>query len=325
MQQSASKGVPTKIRDVENHKLHECGLLISRGTKSKRSDDKNCCQLREIFEVDEALHSSEANEAPLMSNLTHLELESMAKLRCIWNEPYLSVINLQSLKIVKISNCKGLRFLFSPSLVKSLVHLEKLILHDLPELQQLITERESDVDKEQQVLKTVKEKDKASASASQGHLQPICFPSLIEIRVENCNNLKSLISTSVALSLSQLQRLTISGASKLEQVFEYEGGINIEDTGREIVLPQLRMLHLQELPKLEGFTLMGYHCCFIQLDSLTVKECPNLTTSFSVDSKETIHARTKAVGDAPMEGSAAVSYSQESSWPIGSDINWTVW
>ncbi|XVF70599.1 hypothetical protein PTKIN_Ptkin11bG0175700 [Pterospermum kingtungense] len=517
------------LQKLEKLKITNCMNLASlspMGQNLKEVKIKSCCQLREIFEVDEILRNSEANEAPtpLMSDLTCLELELLSELRCIWKGPSHSVINLESLKIIKISNCKRLRCLFSSYLVKSLVHLEQLILHDLPELEQLITEQGSDAEQEQQALNMAKgpshsvinlrslkiikisnckrlrrlfslslvkslvvlqqlilhdlpelvqlitdlgsdveqeqhvfnmvkekvdghgqhkyslpfqpswefevskcpklrpiiiqqevndqaqvkglylsnrqcnsfnvllrqslphltvgnhlqflqwlimsncsklkslfprllaeslphlrylrieqcdeleqiiDKDETSASSSQGHLQPICFPSLTEICIEGCNSLKSLFSVTVALSLSQLKWFTIRGASKLEQVFEYQGGIDIEDTEKEIVLPQLRRLSLEELPRLQSFIPMGYHCSFQQLCSFKVKECPNLTTSFRVDSKHTIHAKTEAVGNSPMknpntdvdvmEGSASdedVRKGFETTWPVGSDINW---
>ncbi|XVF70604.1 hypothetical protein PTKIN_Ptkin11bG0176200 [Pterospermum kingtungense] len=454
------------LQKLEKLKITNCTNLASlspMGQNLKEVKIKNCCQLREIFEVDKILHNNEANEAltPLMSDLTCLELELLSELRCIWKGPSHSVINLESLKIIKISNCTRLRRLFSPYLVKSLVHLEQLILHDLPELEQLIIEHGSDaeqaqqvlnmakgpshsvmnlrslkiinisnckrlrclfslslvkslvvlqqlilhdlpelvqlitylgsdVEQEQHVFNMVKEKvnghgqhkyflpfqpswefevskcpklrpiviqqevnDQAqvksnamnwsksltrmetSASSSQGHLQPICFPSLTEICIEGCNNLKSLFSATVALSLSQLEWFTIRGASKLEQVFEYEGGIDIEDTEKEIVLPQLLGLSLEELPRLQSFIPMGYHCSFRELWSFKVKECSSLTTSFRVDSEHTVHAKTETVGNSPMkdpntdvdvmEGSAIdvdVRKGSETTWPVGSDINW---
>ncbi|XVF70620.1 hypothetical protein PTKIN_Ptkin11bG0177500 [Pterospermum kingtungense] len=64
-------------------------------------------------------------------------------------------------------------------------------------------------------LEQIIDKDETSASLSTGHLQPICFPNLTSICMEECNNLKSLFSVSVAFS--QLKWFTIRGASKLEQ------------------------------------------------------------------------------------------------------------
>ncbi|XVE80367.1 hypothetical protein DITRI_Ditri14bG0134200 [Diplodiscus trichospermus] len=435
------------LQKLEKLKIKNCMNMASLspvGQNLKEVMIKDCGQLQEIFRVDEVLHSREANQAPLLSNLTRLELKSLSELRCIWKGPSHPVINLQSLEIVKISNCNRLRCLFSPSFINSLVHLERLFLRDLPELEQLITELESDPEQEQQVLNKVKEKvdgqhelflpslkkigvskcprlapfiiqqevnnqaqvkglylsnqhcnsfdillrqslpnlehftfgnhlqflkwlivsycsklkslfspmlaqslphlsylyikqceelgqiidrDTTSAPSSQGHVQSICFPCLIEICIEECSNLKSLFSVSVTLSLSQLKWFTIRGVSKLEQVFEYQGGIDIEDAEKEIVLPQLRILSLKELPRLKSFIPMGYRCSFPKLDSLKVEKCPSLTTSFSTES--TIHARTKAVADVPMDGFATDAdimevsdRDGETTWQVGSDINW---
>ncbi|XVF70610.1 hypothetical protein PTKIN_Ptkin11bG0176800 [Pterospermum kingtungense] len=200
-----------------------------------------------------------------------------------------------------------LKSLFPRLHAESLSHLSYLLIEQCDELEQII------------------DKDETSTSPSQAHLQPICFPSLTMICMEGCNNLKSLFSVSVALSLSQLQRFTIRGASKLEQIFEYEGGIDIKDTEKEIVLPRLTILSLEELSKLQSFIPMGYHCSFRKLMSFKVKECPSLTTSFRVDSKRTIHAKTETVGDSPMEGSNSdedTTEGSETTWPVGSDINW---
>ncbi|XVF70700.1 hypothetical protein PTKIN_Ptkin11bG0183500 [Pterospermum kingtungense] len=178
-------------------------------------------------------------------------------------------------------------------------------------------------------LEQIIDNDETSASSSQGLPQPICFPSLMEICIEKCNSLKSLFSVSVAISFSQLQWFTIRGASKLEQVFKYEGGIDIEDTEKEIVLPKLIELSLEKLPRLNSFTPMCYQCSFPQLFSLKVEECPSFTTSLGVDSMQTIHTMTevpKTVGDSPMKGSATdvdVMEGFEITWPAGSDINWT--
>ncbi|XVF70621.1 hypothetical protein PTKIN_Ptkin11bG0177600 [Pterospermum kingtungense] len=449
------KGFLQKLEELEITNCMNLASLSPLGQNLKEVMIEDCCQLHEIFEVDEILQNSEVNQVPLMSNLTYLQLELLSELRCIWKGPSHSVINLGSLEIVNISNCKRLRCLLSPSLVKSLVHLKRLSLNDLPELKQLITELESDAEQDKQVLNMVKEKvdgphkpfipllpsleyfevskcpqlepvviqqevnnqpqvkglylanmqcssfdillrqslphlehltvgnhlqflrgliisncsklkslfprlfaqslphlsylgieqcdeleqiidkDETSASSSQGHLQPICFPSLTKICIEGCNNLKSLFSVTVALSLSQLELFTIRGASKLEQVFKYEGGIDIEDTEKEIVLPELCELSLEELLRLQSFIPMGYHCSFPELFSLKVKECPSLTTSFRVDSVHTVHAKTETVGDSPMKGSNTdvevtegsatnvdIIEGSETIWPVGSDINW---
>ena len=114
------------------------------------------------------------------------------------------------------------------------------------------------------------------ASSSQDHLQPISFPSLERIWIYGCSNLKSLFPISVTRSLSNLKSIRILGASKLEQVFGYQGELNVEDDQKGIVFPELKELELSELPSLKSFVPMGYHFRFPTFISLNVEGCPNL-------------------------------------------------
>ena len=143
-------------------------------------------------------------------------------------------------------------------------------------------------------MEEIIEMDQTSiASSSQGHLQPISFPSLERIWIYGCSNLKSLFPISVTRSLSNLKSIRILGASKLEQVFGYQGELNVEDDQKGIVFPESKQLELSELPSLKSFVPMGYHFRFPTFISLNVEGCPNLLTSFSKDSKDIVHAITE--------------------------------
>ena len=131
------------------------------------------------------------------------------------------------------------------------------------------------------------------ASSSQGYLQPISFPSLQSIWIHGCNNLKSLFPISVARSLSNLNKIKIQGASKLTQVFGYEGELNVEDEEKGIVFPELEKFELLELPSLTSFAPMGYNFTFPSLNHLKVEGCPYLITRFSEDSRGIVHAITE--------------------------------
>ncbi|TYG71388.1 hypothetical protein ES288_D05G391800v1 [Gossypium darwinii] len=72
-----------------------------------------------------------------------------------------------------------------------------------------------------------------------------------------------------------------------------------------------------------SFSPVGYHFVFPSLVVLTVEGCPNLTTRFSVDSEQSVHAETQAsqsVDETIVEESATA---QETTWPAGSNISWS--
>nr|POE88931.1 disease resistance protein [Quercus suber] len=84
-----------------------------------------------------------------------------------------------------------------------------------------------------------------------GKLPPTTFCNLRIVKVENCDQLKFVFTSSIAKGLSQLQELEIRECSIMGAVVIKEEG-DIED-GDMILFPQLRRLALQRLPKLMSF------------------------------------------------------------------------
>ncbi|TYH21492.1 hypothetical protein ES288_A04G048600v1 [Gossypium darwinii] len=109
--------------------------------------------------------------------------------------------------------------------------------------------------------------------------------------------------------------LTLSGVSKLEQVFEGDEGNVSKDEEKVIHLPQLGFLELDGIPNPVSFSPVGYHFIFQSLCSLEVTYCPNITTRFSVDSEKSVHARTQA-------SQSVDEVNGETTFPIGRDIDW---
>ncbi|XVE84755.1 hypothetical protein DITRI_Ditri17bG0038100 [Diplodiscus trichospermus] len=188
----------------------------------------------------------------------------------------IQVASLRYLRKLTVSKCNRLKSLFSAMLARNLPQLKLLHIECCEELEEII------------------EMDQTSiASSSEGHLQPISFHSLGDLRIYGCSNLKSLFAISIARSLSNLKSIKICRASKLEQVFGYQGEINVKDDKKELVLPALKELKLSELPSLKSFARKDYNFGFPSLDSFEITECPKLTTSYSSMTKLPAHAKTK--------------------------------
>ncbi|KAK8647852.1 hypothetical protein V6N13_121576 [Hibiscus sabdariffa] len=243
-----------------------------------------------------------------LSSLKSLFLSDLSELREIWNGP-IQVTNFQNLTQLSVTYCGKLRYIFSPTMAQNLPQLSALHVSFCVELEKIIG------------------KDQTS---SQDLLQAICFPNLAQIDIWKCENLKCVFPITIAHGgLLKLKELRLEDVSKLEVVFEGD------DQEKVIRLLQFNDLKLIELPNCASLSPVGYHFVFPSLEEMHVISCPNITTSFSVDSKQSVHARTQAsqsVDEITVEESARQSVdeitveesttAQETRWPLGSNIQW---
>ncbi|KAK8626112.1 hypothetical protein V6N13_133764 [Hibiscus sabdariffa] len=232
-------------------------------------------------------------------------------MRVIWNGP-IQVENFQNLTQLVVAHCGKLRYIFTVTMAQNLPQLSALQIDSCVELEQII-------DKDQ--------------TSSQDHLQPICFPNLTYINIWKCGSLKCVFPVTVIHGgLPRLKELNLGDLSKLEEVFEGEDSNDEEEVIR---LPQFNHLKLIGLPNCASLSPVGYHFVSPSLKEIRVGGCPNITTSFSVDSKQSVHAKTQrsqsvdkirvdesasqTVDEITVEESASA---QETTWPLGSDIEW---
>ncbi|KAA3453081.1 disease resistance protein isoform X1 [Gossypium australe] len=283
--------IPTNIQELEFSEMTE-KKQISNVTVAEWRGGTSISNFEELFEY------SGYN----LSTLRVIGLYKLTELRVIWSGP-IQVEHFQNLTQLVVHNYRRLRYIFSPVIARNLPQLWDLDISDCEELEQII------------------EKDQ---TPSQHHLQPICFPNLCWITIINCENLKCLFPITLANGgLPKLYRLVLRRLSKLEQVFDGDESNVSKDEEKVMHLPRLTYLQLDDLPNLVSFSPVGYHFVFQSLRCLKVKACPNVTTRFSVDSKQSAHAKAQAsqsIDEIIVEESATA---QETVWPIGSDIEWT--
>ncbi|KAG8492798.1 hypothetical protein CXB51_010228 [Gossypium anomalum] len=263
---------PELIPFIISAKIQELTLLMMKGRKKMsnmmgRGGSSVSMEYLKISNFKE-LFDSGYN----LSSLKFLSLMELTELQVIWNGP-IQAVNFQNLTELNVGNCRSLRYIFSPTIAQYLPRLSELHISDCEELEQII-------DKDQ--------------TSSQHHLQPICFPSLAGVSIRDCENLKYLFPiTSAHGGLPKLGAISIRNVSKLEHVFEGDEANVSTDEEKVIHLPQLTYLDLDKLPNLISFGPVGYHFVFPSLEYLDVKGCPNLTTRFSVDSEQSVHAETQ--------------------------------
>ncbi|KAJ0045109.1 hypothetical protein Pint_04555 [Pistacia integerrima] len=151
-----------------------------------------------------------------------------------------------------------------------MLQLETLFVEGCMELQQIVVEDDDD-----------------------DHLQSL-FPNLSEIHVRSCHKLKCVLPITMARGLQQLKVVNVGWANQLEEVFGHTDRVHVM-TDKEIQLPQLDMLCLNDLPNLANFCPVGYHFIFRSLETLIVESCRKMNTAFSLDQRNKfVHAEAKA-------------------------------
>ena len=227
----------------------------------KELEIRNCGGLQEVFKLEELLTREGEQQDVLLSKLNNMCLGDLLGLRCIWKGPtkLIDLINLEHLEVI---GCKKLIHLFTPTLAQSLQNLKFLEIGRCDELEYLIAK-----DEEDQIL-------------SASHLQPLCFPKLEKVKVNECNKLKLLFPMTIIDSLLVLENLEVKGASQLVEIFAHGDDEEIV-VQKDVTLPQLRKISLEQLPCLVNFCPRNYHVILPDFWDLEVQRCLNMTTSFT--------------------------------------------
>ncbi|XP_052486515.1 probable disease resistance protein At4g27220 isoform X2 [Gossypium raimondii] len=177
------------------------------------------------------------------SNLVELNIESMASLKglCYGLSP---TRFLQNLKEVIINGCEELQVIFQIDKPLMLSNLTELSLHSLPKLKRIWE---------------VKPSHRAIAS----------LQSLKVVRIEYCDNLKTIFSPCLALSMWHLQELYIRYCDRVEQVIGFgEEDEIIENDCLLYCWPKLEVLCIKDCESLKYIStntlIQSLKCVYIE-------------------------------------------------------------
>ncbi|KAK9004767.1 hypothetical protein V6N11_042223 [Hibiscus sabdariffa] len=220
-----------------------------------------CYKLRVIFQMDDLPYSGEQNQEKQLSNLQSLKLKYLEELRWILKGSAYS-FSLQSLKVVNIEYCNKLEYLFSPSLIQSLVMLEELSITNCYELKTLITELENN--------------DGETESNSSLPTPTLFSRKLKSLYISGCRKLQYALPIHSAKALPALVRVVVSNCDELRQVFSTVKEQNGVEQDGIIHLGNLRHVQLHCLWNLSYFAPENYIFKAPALKTIEVDECPCL-------------------------------------------------
>ena len=102
----------------------------------------------------------------------------------------------------------------------------------------------------------------------------VSFSNLICLKVESCDGLSCLFTSSTAQNLPELQRMEIEKCESIEEIVSKKEGEESDED--EIIFPKLSHLNLYKLLKLKKF--YGGSLSFPLLEELSVKDCDKIKT-----------------------------------------------
>ncbi|KAH7542043.1 hypothetical protein FEM48_Zijuj02G0031600 [Ziziphus jujuba var. spinosa] len=109
--------------------------------------------------------------------------------------------------------------------------------------------------------------------------ETIKMQNLKSLRVDGCNSLKHILSFSIARSLVQLQHLEVRQCSVMEEALTINDIRNSDGMDKKL-LPNLKSLHLEELPNLKSNNAANKFE-FPELYSLKVRSLPKFVQVFT--------------------------------------------
>ncbi|XP_050241961.1 uncharacterized protein LOC126690889 [Quercus robur] len=159
----------------------------------------NCDSLEFIFQHEE-LKVEESHMALVLDQLRRLDLSDLPKLMHIWKKGPERILGFGNLRLLKVSGCDNLTCLFSPSVAKLLVMLEKIEVIYCKKIEEILT-RAGEEEKEKDVLF---DKVNSIVLCNLPNLKCFCsetnaldWPSLKEIRVIKCPSLSTFIPSNL--------------------------------------------------------------------------------------------------------------------------------
>ncbi|KAK1583172.1 hypothetical protein Q3G72_021542 [Acer saccharum] len=216
-----------------------------------------CYSLKEVFYLEEI-----EEERCGLTRLRELILVGLPKLMSIWKGNH-AIAELQNLKMMKVKDCGKLRNIFSKTLAQKLHTLEHLAILKCGSLEVIVSNDNAEVGGE-----AVQQMDLST-------VPPLFFfPNLQKLLISKCNKMRSVLPLTIVQGLNLLEELTVDSCNQVERIITASG--EVREAECKNMLPKLRILSFNDLPKLETVCNRDIVLRWPALQELHVWDCPNL-------------------------------------------------
>ncbi|KAH9752952.1 Disease resistance protein [Citrus sinensis] len=206
--------------------------------------------------------------------LEELELVSLTNIKKLWSDQFQGIYCCQNLTKVTVWSCHRLKYLFSYSMVNSLGQLQHLEIRNCRSIEGVVN------------TTTLGGRDEFKVFPKLHYLSLHWLPKLSSFAspedvIHTEMQPQSLFDEKVRLpSLevgipNSLVNLDVSDCAKIEEII---GHVGEEAKENRIAFNELKLLELDDLPRLTSFCLENYTLEFPSLEQVSMTHCPNMKT-----------------------------------------------
>ena len=187
-----------RTNDIDNPFEMWCTFpshLIESLKNLKTIELSSCDSLEVIFQLEE-LNFEESHVESVLDQLRKLNLYNLPNLMHIWKKGPEIIMGFKNLRLLEVSGCKSLTYLFSPSIAKLLVMLEEIRVTSCKKIEEIL-QRAREEKEEKEVL----------------------FHKVNSILLKDLPNLKCFCPENNAFEWPSLKEITIIGCPALSMFF----------------------------------------------------------------------------------------------------------
>ncbi|XP_024192398.1 uncharacterized protein LOC112196311 [Rosa chinensis] len=257
-------------------------LSTARGlVKLKNLSIDHCQKMEEIIAAD----GKETEDTVVFPILETLEIRDMDNFKEIFSKQ-ISHNSFCELRDLNVSNCMKLLHSVPMFMQNRLPKLEKLHVSDCRSLEGIFELREISAD-EGEAVTISQSGETPSISQPERTINQMDyrltkgFPNLTSIKISGCNNLRYLLSLSIAIGLVKLKNLSIDHCQKMEEIIAADG----KETEDTVVFPILETLEIHFMDNFkEIFSKQISHnsFCELRVRVLRVSFCNKLERLFPI-------------------------------------------